>query len=152
MKKYNKNYKKQKIAKDLAEQFAIELGQKLPVNVLPDGSIAYKGYLVKQTQDSNWGIYNMQTRDLIGKYFLKSCALMASKAYSQTDMFKFFEIKQLDNRYWASYCDSQTYKHNIKLAKEFERYLILLNKLEESEQKAQHYKNEISRMFRWSFV
>ena len=77
---------------------------------------------------------------------------MAAKAYYKTDMFKFSEIKQLDNRYWASYCDNLVYKKNIKTAKDFERYLVLLNKLEDSEQKAQHYKEEISSMFKWSFV
>jgi hypothetical protein len=77
---------------------------------------------------------------------------MAAKAYHKTDMFKFSEIKQLDNRYWASYCDNLVYKKNIKTAKDFERFLVLLNKLEDSEQKAQHYKEEISSMFKWSFV
>jgi hypothetical protein len=152
MKKYNKKYKQQKAVKELAEQFTIELDKQLPLTVLPDGSVVYKEYLVKQMTNANWGIYHVMSKSLVEQYFLKTCALMAAKAYYKTDMFKFSEIKQLDNRYWASYCDNLVYKKNIKTAKDFERYLVLLNKLEDSEQKAQHYKEEISSMFKWSFV
>ena len=77
---------------------------------------------------------------------------MAAKAYNNTQLEKYFEIKRLDNRYWASYCDTLVYKKNIKTAKDFERYLILLNKLEHSNALSMHFKEEISRMFRWSFV
>lgn len=152
MKKYSKKYRQQKAVKELAEQFTVELDKQLPVTVLPDGNVVYKEYLIKILDNGNWGIFNVANKELIAQYFLKSCALMAAKAYRNTDMFRFFEIKELDNRYWASHCDSLVYKKNIKTAKEFERYLVLLNKLEDSEQKSQHYKDEISRMFKWSFV
>jgi hypothetical protein len=77
---------------------------------------------------------------------------MAAKAYNSTDMAKFFSIKRLDGKYWASYCDTMVYKKNIKTAKDFDRYLILLNKLEHSSAIATHSKEEISKMFKWSFV
>jgi len=77
---------------------------------------------------------------------------MASKAYSKTMLTKYYEIKQLDTRYCANRCDSLVYRKNIKTAKDFDRYLVLLNKLEDSEHKTEHYKEEISRMFKWSFV
>jgi hypothetical protein len=89
---------------------------------------------------------------VIDQFFLKTSALMAANAYSKTNLDKFFEIKRLDNQYWANYCDTQIYRHNIKKAKEYDRYLILLNKLEQTEFKTEHYKEEISRMFKWSFV
>ena len=77
---------------------------------------------------------------------------MAAKAYSSVHMNRFFEIKELDNKYWANYCDSIVYKKNIKSAKELDRYIVLLNRLEESNRKATFYREEISRMFKWSFV
>jgi hypothetical protein len=100
----------------------------------------------------NWGIYQLSTKELLGQFFLKTCALMAAKAYSNVRIERYFEIKQLDTRYWANHCDNLVYKKNIKTASEFERYLILLNKLEDSEQKSERYKEEISKMFKWSFV
>ena len=77
---------------------------------------------------------------------------MAAKAYNHVQMHRFKEIKTLDGRYWANHCDAEVYKHNIKITKDTSRYLILLDKLENSESKAQQYKSEISRMFKTSFV
>lgn len=148
-----KQYKsKTKQIKDLAGSFTDELDANLPVTKLPNGAVAYKDYIIKLTPNKNWGIYHKSTKDYVSEYFLKTCALMAAKAYNATDIAKFRAIKQLDNRYWASHCDVLVYKRNLKSAKEFERYLILLNKLEHSTDLANHFRDEISKMFKWSFV
>lgn len=148
-----KTYKhKTKVIKDLAEAFSNDLDASLPITVLPNGNAVYKDYVIKQTPNNNWGVYHVASDTLVAECFLKTCALMAAKAYTHTNMVKFFEIKRLDTRYWASYCDVLVYKKNIKSAKEFERYLILLNKLEHSTDLANYFKAEISKMFKWSFV
>ena len=98
-------------------------------------------------------MYNYGSKTVIEEYYLKTCALMAAKAYNNSlHLTKFFEIKQLDNHYWANHSDLQVYKKNIKTVKEFDRYIILLNKLEDTEYKTEHFKEKISRMFKWSFV
>lgn len=148
MKKQSKN----KLVKELAQQFEMDLNKTLPVAVRPDGSIVYKDYFIKSKKNGNWAIYSSKTRDEIDEFFLKSCALMAAKAYNNTSLERYFEIKRLDNRYWAHHCDSMIFKNNIKKAKDFDKYLVLLNRLEESELQASHYRDEISRMFKWSFV
>jgi hypothetical protein len=153
MKNFNKSKKnKAKEIKQLADSFQEEFQAKLPIATLPDGSAVYKNYLIKETSRKNWGIYHINSRILVNEYYLKTCALMAAKAYDNANMSKFFEIKRLDNRYWASYSDTMVYKNNIKNAKDFDRYLILLNKLEHSAVQADHFKSEISKMFKWSFV
>jgi hypothetical protein len=153
MKKYNKKpSNKPKMIKQLAEQFQSELDQKLPITVLPDGSSVFKGYLIKKNKLENWGLYHLDSKSLIEQFYLKTTALMGAKAYSRTDLNRFFEIKRLDNRYWANYCDTQIHKQHIKTATEFDRYLIILNKLEDSQSKEAYYKEEISKMFKWSFV
>lgn len=151
MKRTNKKPLKNKI-KELAEQFQSELDRKLPVTVLPDGGIVYEDYLVKQNSHGNWCVFNYRNKSLVDQFFLKTCALMAAKAYYHTQIEKFFEIKRLDTQYWANHCDAKVFKNNIKTAKEFERYLILLNRLEDAVSKEQFYKDEISKMFKWSFV
>ena len=83
---------------------------------------------------------------------MKTCALLAAKAYYTVNLEKFHEVKRLDNLYWANYTDSLVFQHNIKDVKDTERFLILLNRLEESNLRKQHYQEEISRMFKWSFV
>ena len=152
MKKPNKSKNKTKTIKELASSFDIELNSKMPLAVLPNGAVGYKDYLVKASKTGNWGVYNVNSKDLVGEFYLKSCAVMAAKAYHNAAMEKYFEIKRLDNRYWANHCDTMVYKRNIKTAKDFERYLILLNKLEHSAEQAEHFKEQISRMFKWSFV
>lgn len=151
MKKQNRKSQKIKI-KELAENFQHELDKKLPVTVLPDGGIVYENYLVKQNKEGNWALYNYRHKSKVDHFFLKTCALMAAKAYNSTHLEKFFEIKRLDNSYWASHCDLMIYKQNIKITKDYERYLILLNKLEDSQSKETFYKDEISKMFKWCFV
>lgn len=147
-----KNKIPKKKVKELAEQFQHELDIKYPVHVLPNGNIVYKDFVVKETTQGNWELHNYRSQAYIETFFLKTCALMAAKAHYHTQVEKFFEIKRLDSKYWSSFSDVRIFKQNIKLAKEFERYLILLNRLEEAQNKEQFYKGEISRMFKWSFV
>lgn len=148
MKKTNKH----KLVKDLAIELISEVQSNLPVSVLPDGSVVYKHYLIKLSNAGKWGIYNIENKHLVEQFFLKTCAIMAAKAYDRIDIRKFLEIKQLDNKYWSNYSDTLVYKNNITKTKNTERYLILLNKLEHSDLLAKHCKAEISRMFKWSFV
>jgi hypothetical protein len=150
--KSTKKVAKPNMIKELATQFEEEFKTSLPISVQPDGSVVYKEYLIKETPNRNWGIYSIYSRDLIEEFFLKTCALMAAKAYNGVHIEKFFEIKRLDTYYWANYCDTLVYKKNIKTAKEFERYKILLNKLEHTEMQASQAKEQISRMFKWSFA
>ena len=155
MKKTNKPKQKPKakVLKDLAIQFEADLSKTLPITIQPDGSIVYKDYVIKYNKTTgNWCIYDIATHSLVEQYFLKTCALMAAKAYSKVDLNKFFEIKHLDNKYWSSHSDTVIFKHNIKTAKDLGRYIILLNRLEYSEEQSKHYKETISRMFKWTFV
>lgn len=147
-----KSNPKQKAIKELASFFEEDFNKQLPISVQPDGTIVYKGYFVKQLKTGNWGLFNLHNKSMIDQFYLKSCALMAAKAYNNVRLENFFEIKHLDNRYWANYCDLQVYKNNIKIAKDFDRYLVLLNKLENSEQLTNFYKTEISTKFKWTFV
>jgi threonyl-tRNA synthetase len=150
MKKQNKP--KPSVIKELASQFEAELNKSLPITVRKDGSLLYKSFIIKQNNNNNWAIYHAGSKDSIDEFYLKTCALMAAKAYQSTNLNRYFEIKRLDNKYWANYSDNQVYKRNIKTAKDSERFMILLNKLEDSEAHANHFKEEISRMFKWSFV
>jgi hypothetical protein len=150
MKKQNKP--KSAVIKELASQFEAEFNKSMPVTVRKDGSLLYKNYVIKQNANHNWALYYDGSKEAIDEFYLKTCALMAAKAYLSTNLNRYFEIKRLDNKYWASYSDNQVYKKNIKTAKDSDRFMILLNKLEDSEARATHFKEAISRMFKWSFV
>lgn len=143
---------KPKVVQELAKQFEADLNRSLPISIQPNGSIVYKQYFIKQIANGNWGLFSLASKDLIEEFYLKTTALMAAKAYNNIQLEKYIEIKRLDNRYWANYTDSMIYGKNMKTAKEFEKYLILLTRYEHTAFLTEHYKEEISKMFKWSFV
>jgi len=138
--------------KELAKELNSEFGKLMQLTVLNDGSIVYKDYVVKKTKHGNWAVYNFKNKQQIDQFYLKTCALLAAKAYYSVHLEKFHEIKRLDNLYWANFTDCIVFEHNIKTAKDSDRFLILLNRLEESTLRKAHYQDEISKMFKWSFV
>lgn len=152
MKKSTKKPNKQKVIKDLAQAFDNDMSKSMPITVLPNGDISYKDYIIKPTPNQTWGIYQYKGQELLNEYYLKSCALMAAKSYSTCRLENYTEIKRLDTRYWSCYSDSLIFKNNMKLAKDLDRYIVLLNKLEDAESKAAFYKDAITRMFKWAFV
>lgn len=143
---------KTKVISELAQQFDIELKNKLPIAVQPNGSIVYKNFLIKEIKSGNWAIFNINTKDILDQFYLKTCALMAAKAYSQTNLQKYFEIKEVDTRYCSNHNDTVIFTKNIKAAKDFDKYLVLLNRLEHSQFLTEYYRDKISTMFKWSFV
>jgi len=143
---------KPKMVKELASQFEEDFKKTLPISIQPNGSVVYQQYAVIPVANGNWGLVHLNNPYIIEEFYLKTTALMAAKAYGRTDLNKFFEIKRLDTAYWARFMDLEVYKYNIKNAKEFSRFLILLNKLEKAEQDTDAYKNSISSMFRLSFA
>lgn len=140
-----------KTIKDLASYFDSEFELILPIYVLPNGSLLYKNFVIKQLYNKNWGVFNKQNKDLINQYHLKSCALMAANAYNHRFFNKCNEIKELDRKYWSNHINSLISKNNIKSSNE-DNYHILLTKLEECDLKANWYKNKISKLFKNTFV
>lgn len=138
--------------KELARELNSEFGKLMQLTVLDNGNIVYKDYIVKQTKQGNWAIFNYKSKNYISQFYMKTCAILAAKAYDAINLEKFHEIKRLDTLYWSNYTDSIVFQNNIKTAKDYDRFLILLNRLEESNLKRAYYQEEISRMFKWSFV
>jgi hypothetical protein len=141
-----------RVVKELAAHFEADLNRSLPLAIQPDGSVVYKDYVIRQLSNENWGIYSIHSRDLVAQFFLKSCALMAAKAYNNSNIQQFKDIKQLDTRYWTNYTEHMVHSKNINVIKEFDRFMISLNKLEHTRDKAERYKEEISNMFKRAFV
>lgn len=153
MKKQNNKKKPQaKVIKELASQFEQELNKTLPISIQPNGSIVYKHYLIKTNKQGNWAIYKPGVIDPVGIFYLKTSALMAARAYDKNDLNKVFEIERMDTDYRNNHTDSLVYANNIKKAKDFGRFMVLLNRLEYSQERTAHFQDKISKMFKWSFV
>jgi hypothetical protein len=141
-----------KAIKELAVQFEEDLNRSLPISIQPNGNIVYKNYYVMQLSNENWGLFNLTSKDLIDQFYLKTSALIAAKLYNAVQLEKYFEIKRLDTSYWSNFSDSMIYGRNMKNAKDFDKFQVLLTRYEHSKFLTGHYKEEISRMFKWSFV
>jgi hypothetical protein len=141
-----------KIIKEFAGYFDQELQTTLPISVLPDGSLLYKDFLVKQLDNTCWGVYNIISKDLVNEYFLKSCALIAAKEYNSRHYEKYHAVKLLDTKYSSVTNDAAVFKHNIAAVTDYEKYKIMLTRLEESNSLSQYYQKIILRLFRQSFI
>jgi hypothetical protein len=150
MKTNKKN--KAKLIKELATQFEEDFKKTLAVTVLPNGNVVYKNYTIALDQQGNWAITTPSILDPIGTFYLKTSALMAAKSYDKNDLNRMFEIVQLDRDYRNNHIDSLIFSNNIKKARDFNRYMILLNKLEYSQERTEHFKEQISKMFKYSFA
>jgi len=137
----------------LTDSFDISFKNIMPIVPLPDGSVTYKDYIIKEGKGKLWYIYTKRTGpDSHGEFNLKSCAIVAAKALSKMQLERFNEIKMMDSKYWSHYSTTLVCQHNLNKTKDYEHYLIMLNKLEHSKHMADLYKEQISRLFRWSFV
>jgi hypothetical protein len=143
---------KAKVIKELATQFEEDFKKTLPIAILSNGNIVYKQYIIKSNEQGDWVITKPSVIDPIETFYLKTSALMAAKAYDKNDLNKMFEIKQIDTDYRNNHTASLIFAYNVKKAKDFSRYLVLLNKLEYSQRRTEHFKEKISKMFKWSFV
>lgn len=143
--------KQEQIAK-LAETLDINFKKIMPLIPLPDGSIAYKDYVVKENKSGRYVLYKKSSQDVQGEFNLKSSALVGAKALSKLNLHEYNEIRYLDNQYWSNFFTAQVCKHNMPKTKDYQRYLILMDKLEHSEWTAQNCKEQISKKFRWSFA
>lgn len=136
----------------LAETFEIDFKKIVPIIPLPDGSVVYKDFVTKQTKDGRWVLLRKNTLGTHGEFNLKTSALIAAKALSLVHIDKYNEIKMLDSRYWANHYTVQVCKKHLPNIKDLDHYMIMLNKYEHSLWLEEHCKEEISKMFRWSFV
>ena len=146
----NKN-KIKSVIKSLAENLGFEFDASIPVTVLPNNDIVYKDFLIKQTDTSSWDVIDVRRKEVVSNFFLKTCALVAAKAYNDMQFGKYNFIKTLDRRYQSQYCDTIVYKHNIKNITDHDHRAIVLNKLEESQARAKEYQHQISILFKVAF-
>lgn len=140
------------VIKELAEDFTSEFNANIQIKILPDQSIVFKDYIIKQDKTGYWNVFDFLHKQYINQFFLKTCALIAIKEYDHLQFGKYQQIKYLDTRYQSHYCDSVIYKHNIKHITDIDQYIIVLNKLEECQARAKEYQTQISRLFKASFV
>jgi len=73
------------VAKKL-EKFLEDVNDIMPLTILPDGSVAYKNYVIKKNKDASWTLSRIQNQSkiFIEVFNLKSSALLAAN-YHRTN-------------------------------------------------------------------
>ena len=142
------NIKRQ--AKQLESFLEDEFKKKIPILVLPDKSLVYKRYKIKQNKIGNW-VLGYVNGDNIAEFKIKTTATLAAKFYDQTNFKRYNEIKQLDTHYWNNNNDAVFFKYRYENAKDIEKRDIYMWRWEQADHRAKRYKETISTMFKSNF-
>ena len=112
------NFKNQasKLERFLEEEFK----NKTPLLVLPDNTVVYKKYKVKQNKT---GTYNLlhSNNDFIDIFKLKATAVIAAKNYYYDRFDLYNSIKILDTQYWTNSMDSLIFKERYRNCKDLNK-------------------------------
>lgn len=142
------NFKKQ--AEKLERFLDDEFKSKIPLIVLPDKSLIYKRFKIKQGKLGGWDLHHI-SGDKIDHFNLKATAVLAAKHYYCNQFQVYNKIKHLDTGYWTNSIDTTVFKKRYLEAKTLEKQDIYLSRWELTRLRSENYKNEIASMFKNSF-
>ncbi len=137
-------------AKNLEQVFEQEIKKELPVALMPDGSLMFENFKIKQTKQKTWEVLRLNGTK-IDTFNLKACALMGAKLYSKTRLVAYNEIKLLDQKYQNNFNDAEIFKYRYTTSKDTERKDLFLWRWEITKTRARVAKQEISNKFRTMF-
>lgn len=142
------NFKHQ--AKQLESFLEEEFKKKIPLVVLPDKSIVYKRYKIKQNKQGFW-LLTLANGDTIDQFRIKTTATLAAKFYDQTNFSRYNQVKSLDTHYWNNSNDASFFKYRYEHATDLVKRDIFMWRWELADHRAKRYKEEISTMFKSNF-
>jgi hypothetical protein len=140
------------VAKKL-EKFLEDVNDMMPLTILPDGSMAYKNYIIKKNKDASWTLSRIQNQSkiFIEIFNLKSSALLAADYHRTNRIDLLIETKILDEHYWANYNDYLNFKELYKKTKDLVKRDLYLWRSELTRDRADYYRDKISNAFAASF-
>lgn len=142
------NFKKQ--ARQLETFLDEEFKSKLPIALLPDGSLAYNGFIVKRNKLEQWQLNRARGLPL-DTFNVKSCAIIAAKLYGAGRFEKYSELKILDNLYHKNHTDAVTFKQRYTITKDLDKRDLFIARYIDAEQHANYAKAQIASKFKMLF-
>ncbi len=142
------NFKNQahKLERFLEEEFK----KKTPLLVLPDNTLIYKKFKIKQNKIGDYNLLH-SNNDLIDTFKLKATAAIAAKNYYYDRFDLYNDIKNLDIEYWTNSIDSLVFRERYKQCKDASKKDIYLARLDITTKRAERYKAQIAGIFKNSF-
>jgi hypothetical protein len=142
------NFKKQ--AEKLENFLDTEFKNKLPIAVMPDGSLVYKSFKIKKNKNQQWDLSRVGGT-VIDTFNLKACAVLGAKYYHPYGFNTYNEIKNLDNYYQKNTTDAAIFKYYSLKSSDPVKKDTCLWRWEISEEKAKIAKQQIISKFKFSF-
>ncbi len=128
-----------------------EFSKKLPLAVLKNNDVVYKGFVIKQNKEGKYLLTYATTGDTIDEFRLKATAILAAKFFETNQFQRLNEIKILDTGYWQNFVDSSFFKERVRTTADLDKRDMYLWRWEITRTRTRNYKEEISRMFRHAF-
>jgi hypothetical protein len=142
------NFKKQ--ARQLETFLEEEFKQKLPIALLPDGSLAYNSFIVKRNKQDQWQLSRAKGLPL-DTFNVKSCAIIAAKLYGASRFEKYSELKLLDELYHKNHTDAVVFKERYSTTKDNDKRDLYIARYVNAEQHADYAKAQIASKFKMLF-
>ena len=127
-----------------------EFKQKLPIALLPNGALAYNGFIVKKNKTDQWQLSRPKGLPF-DTFNVKSCAIIAAKLYGANRYEKYSELKILDELYHKNYTDAVTFKQKYTTTKDLDKRDLYIARYINAEQHANYAKSQISSKFKMLF-
>jgi|LakMenE01Jun11ns_1017448.scaffolds.fasta_scaffold9831555_2 hypothetical protein len=137
-------------AKDLERFITEEIKREIPLVVVSNSLLFYKDIKIKQLKSGNWCLFS-KTGDKIAEFRMRSTASLAAKFYHKTDFKNYNWVKIIDFEYWHNYTDAEIFQYRKKNTKDFDRRDTFTARYEMAKSKADHYKQEITSLFKVNF-
>lgn len=135
---------------ELENFFVEEIKKEIPLVVVSDNFLLYKNIKIKRSKNGIWNLYT-KTGDKIASFKIKTTASLAAKFYDKTDFKNFSLTKVLDQGYWNNYNDSEIFKYKLKTTKDYIKRDLFVARYELAKSRADHYKKEITSLFKVNF-
>lgn len=142
------NFKKQ--ARQLETFLDEEFKSKLPIALLPDGSLAYNGFVVKRNKQDKWQLNRSKGLPL-DTFNVKSCAIIAAKLYGAGRFEKYSELKMLDELYHKNHTDTVIFKQRYTTTKDLDKRDLYVARYVNAEHYANYAKAQIASKFKMLF-
>lgn len=137
----------ERLEKFLEEEFT----KKLPILVLPDKSILYKEFRIKQNKHQVWDLRWARTNDKIDSFHTKTSALLAAKFYQANNYARYNEVKHLDLSYWSNSVDAVFFKTRLNTTRDCELKDLFICRRDLAFQRCKSAQVKITQMFKYNF-
>jgi hypothetical protein len=142
------NFKKQ--ARQLEQFLEEEFKKTIPIALLPDGSLAYKDFIIKKNKTDQWQISRARGLPL-DTFNIKTCAVIAARLYGSNKFERYSELKILDQLYHKNHTDAMIFMERFKATKDIEKRDLYIARYSNAEKTADYAKKQIASRFKLMF-